>query len=65
MKEEYAELAICNKRLKGSEILTLNDPFELLPNIREKNIGLNLTSLSSKLLKIIYCSAFLKTQDRH
>lgn len=37
MKEEYAELAICNKRLKGSEILRLNDPFELLPNVREKS----------------------------
>ena len=36
MKDEYAELAISNKRLKASKILGLNDPFELLPNVREK-----------------------------
>ena len=35
MPEKRAIQAIKEKRIKGSEILELNDPFELLPNIRK------------------------------
>lgn len=57
IEQQWAQKALEEKRLKGSIITKLNDPFELLPNIRKVKDRILFEGVKEKISnnKILFC----------